>query len=165
MSKTEKDAVRTNGTEALSEKTDARMRTRVKKERLGERHQTQEQESQTEPDWEEIEKHLSDYPELAPYRERIQREATVARMQRLLFEKNWEELKKEWEAAPFRQELDQELDIAATREFHLTAVQQVLDSTGRGKKRGEALSVALLYKQLNPSNLIPRMASSRHSHG
>ena len=154
MSNTEKDEFRTNGTGAPSAKADPRMRSRVKKDRLGKRHQTQEQESQTEPDWEEIEKHLSDYPELAPYRERIQMEATAARMQRLLSEKNWAELKREWEKAPFKQELDQKLAIAATRQFHLAAVQQILESTGQGKKRGKALSVALLYNQLNPQDGI-----------
>ena len=133
-------------------------------DRLGEQRQAPEEDSQEEIDWDEIdweeiekeiEKHPSDYPELRPeHRERIQKEATLLRMLRFLSEENWEEFEKEWEGLPAQEKrkFNKELNDTATREFHLLAREQVLESTGEDEKRGGAFRTGMLYKHLNPQD-------------
>ena len=147
---------------------DAKLKAADPDHRLGEQQQAEEQEFQGEVDWEEIEKHLSDdpelaeeikkdlsdYPELSEYQELIRQKATLQRMRRFSSEGNWERFKTELEGLPLEEqkEFDKELISAAMRKFHLGAWQEVLDSTGRGEKGKEAFSTALLYKQLDPQD-------------
>jgi hypothetical protein len=61
--------------------------TKVNSSDNGER--SQQQEFGQEPDWEDIEKNLADYPELAEYEEEIRKRAALQRLFRFAVEENW----------------------------------------------------------------------------
>ena len=48
------------------------------------------EEQEFEPDWEEIEQNLADYPGLADYEDKVRRQAALQRMLRFASEENWE---------------------------------------------------------------------------
>ena len=140
---------------------DAKLKAADRDDRLVEQQQAEEQEFQGEVDWEEIEKHLSDdpelaeeikkdlsdYPELSEYRELIRQKATLQRMRRFSSEGNWERFKTEVEGLPLKEqkEFDKELISALMRKFHLGAWQEVLelDWTRRKGQRGLQYMVAV----------------------
>jgi hypothetical protein len=69
--------------------------------------QSQEQAFAQEPDWEEIEKNLADYPGLADYEEKIREKAACQRLFRFAAEENW---------TAFQTELAEHPDLAEHEE-------------------------------------------------
>ena len=58
------------------------------------------EEQEFEPNWQEIEQNLADYPDLLEYEEKIQRKAALQRMLRFASEENWEAFQQELRARP-----------------------------------------------------------------
>jgi hypothetical protein len=112
---------------------------------------TKDNENETEPDWEEVEKHLADWPELAEHEAKIRREATFQRILRFASEENWEKFKKEFESLQLTAQENEELADQAFKRFHRLAWQQALHSSGQAAPESP-FRIALLYKQLNPQD-------------
>ena len=58
------------------------------------------EEQEFEPDWEEIEQNLADYPDLLEYEKKIRRKAALQRMLRFASEQNWEAFQQELSGPP-----------------------------------------------------------------
>ena len=110
---------------------------------------------QEEPDWEEIEKHLSEFPELSSeQREQIEKNAALQRMLRLASEGKWEEFTREWDAQKRTFQLEEELSKQAIRKFHYLGWQQAIQATGERDDSSLPFRLGMLYRLLNPQDGI-----------
>jgi len=104
-----------------------------------------------DPDWEEVEKWLPDYPELAEHEAKIRREATFQRILRFASEENWEKYHTELEGLQLTPKESKVLAEAAFKALHRLAWQQASHSSGQVTPESP-FRIGLLYKQLNPQD-------------